>query len=60
LDLEIALSGGPAKIQPPLFFSPAKSALKRRVTRSKAFLLNPASMCQAHFCSLSKGKRSIA
>ncbi|PYL22424.1 MAG: hypothetical protein DMF44_11075 [Verrucomicrobia bacterium] len=49
LDLEIALSGGPAKIQPPLFFSPAEGALKRRMTRSKAFLLNPASTCQAYF-----------
>jgi hypothetical protein len=33
LDLEIALSGVPAKVQPPTgFFSPAKDTLKRRMT----------------------------
>jgi hypothetical protein len=33
LDLEIALTGVSAKIQPQgLFFSPAEDALKRRVT----------------------------
>jgi hypothetical protein len=32
LDLEIALGGVPAKVQPTSFFSPAEDALKRRVT----------------------------
>jgi hypothetical protein len=32
LDLEIALSGVSAKIQPHGFFSPAEDALKRRMT----------------------------
>jgi len=32
LDLEIALSGVSAKVQPHGFFSPAEDALKRRVT----------------------------
>ena len=32
LDLEIALSGFPAKVQPHELFSPAEDTLKRRVT----------------------------
>ena len=32
LDLEIAVSGVSAKLQPHGFFSPAEHALKRRVT----------------------------
>jgi hypothetical protein len=32
LDLEIALSGASAKVQPHSFLSPAEDALKRRVT----------------------------
>jgi len=32
LDLEIALSGIPAKVQPHGLFSPAEDALKRRMT----------------------------